>query len=107
MKAGKFIDGVPYSWEEIYNLTGCCREDFLYDTSGECYNLLIEAIKGKKGEEVGESQRCSSCTRDVQMKFICIRCGYETANPYPQDGMKMNWCTILRVDTSTRTCNTI
>lgn len=50
MKAGKFIDGVPYSWKEIYNLTGCCREDFLYDTSGECYNLLIEAIKAKKGE---------------------------------------------------------
>lgn len=66
MKAGKFIDGVPYSWEEIYNLTGCCREDFLYDTSGECYNLLIEAIKGKKGEDL------------PSMKFICIRCGYKT-----------------------------
>ena len=54
MKAGKFIDGVPYSWEEVYNLTGSCREDFLYDTSGDCYNLLIEAIKGKKGEEDAE-----------------------------------------------------
>ena len=56
MKAGKFIDGVPYSWGEIYNLTGCCREDFLYDTSGECYNLLIEAIKAKKGEEENEER---------------------------------------------------
>lgn len=66
MKAGKFIDGVPYSWEEIYELTGCCREDFLYETSGECYNLLIEAIKVKKGGDL------------FSMKFICIRCGYET-----------------------------
>lgn len=56
MKAGKFIDGVPYSWEEIYNLTGCCREDFLYDTSGECCNLLVEAIKAKKGEEENEER---------------------------------------------------
>lgn len=48
MKAGKFIDGVPYSWEEIYELTGYCREDFLYDTSGECYNLLIEQSKLRK-----------------------------------------------------------
>lgn len=90
MKAVKFIDGVPYSWKEIYELTGCCREDFLYDTSGECYNLLIEAIKAKKGGVEDESQRCSSRMMAVQMKFICIRCGYETANPYPQDGMKMN-----------------
>lgn len=34
-------------WKEIYNLCGCVQEDFLYDTSGECYKSLVEAIESK------------------------------------------------------------
>lgn len=34
--------------KEIYELTGCCREDCLYDMSVECYNLLIEASKARR-----------------------------------------------------------
>ena len=39
VKAGKFIDGVPYSWEEMYNLTGCGREDFLYESESRGYKI--------------------------------------------------------------------
>ena len=32
------------SWDEIYSLCGCVQEDFLYDSSGYCYEILLKSL---------------------------------------------------------------
>ena len=33
------------NWDEVYSLSGLVEEDFLYDSSGQCYHDLVQCIK--------------------------------------------------------------